>query len=119
MAYVITDTCTKDEHCIEACPVACIHPTKDEADFDTVPQLYVHPTECVDCGACITVCPTNSSMALEEVPAHSNPSSRKTLLTSTKLRPHLPRNARRSRPRRAPFFFDLLRARFRPWQPAL
>jgi NAD-dependent dihydropyrimidine dehydrogenase PreA subunit len=73
MAYVITDTCTKDEHCIEACPVACIHPTKDEADFATAPQLYVHPTECVDCGACITVCPTNSIMALEEVPAALQP----------------------------------------------
>ena len=43
MAYVITDTCTKDEHCIETCPVNCIHPTKDEADFATVPQLYVNP----------------------------------------------------------------------------
>ena len=30
MAYAITDTCTKDEHCIEACPVSCIHPTKEE-----------------------------------------------------------------------------------------
>jgi NAD-dependent dihydropyrimidine dehydrogenase PreA subunit len=39
MAYVIVDTCTKDEHCIEACPVNCIHPTKDEADFETVAQL--------------------------------------------------------------------------------
>jgi len=33
MAYVIVDTCTKDEHCIETCPVNCIHPTKDEADL--------------------------------------------------------------------------------------
>lgn len=40
MAYVITDTCTKDEHCIETCPVNCIHPTKDEADFATALQLY-------------------------------------------------------------------------------
>ena len=36
MAYIITETCTKDEHCIETCPVNCIHPTKDEADFLTV-----------------------------------------------------------------------------------
>jgi len=35
MAYIIVDTCTKDEHCIETCPVNCIHPTKDEADFAT------------------------------------------------------------------------------------
>jgi NAD-dependent dihydropyrimidine dehydrogenase PreA subunit len=26
MPYVITGTCTKDEHCIETCPVNGIHP---------------------------------------------------------------------------------------------
>jgi ferredoxin len=69
MAYVITETCTKDEHCIEACPVNCIHPTKDEPGFSDVPQLYVNPAECIDCGACIPVCPTNSIFAVEELPA--------------------------------------------------
>ncbi|HEX8872295.1 MAG TPA: ferredoxin family protein [Candidatus Acidoferrum sp.] len=69
MAYVISDTCTKDEHCIESCPVNCIHPTKDEPDFETAPQLYVNPTECIDCGACVPVCPTNSIFTLEELPA--------------------------------------------------
>lgn len=67
MAYVISDTCTKDEHCIETCPVNCIHPTKDEADFATVPQLYVNPAECIDC----VVSPTGSIFVLEEVPAES------------------------------------------------
>jgi ferredoxin len=68
MAYVIVDTCTKDEHCIESCPVNCIHPTKDEPGFATVPQLYVNPVECIDCGACVPVCPTNSIFVLEELP---------------------------------------------------
>jgi NAD-dependent dihydropyrimidine dehydrogenase PreA subunit len=69
MAYVITDTCTKDNLCVEACPVNCIHPTKDEPNYEEVPQLYVHPEECIDCGACIPVCPTNSIYVLDEVPA--------------------------------------------------
>ncbi len=69
MAYVIVDTCTKDNNCIEACPVDCIHPKPDEAGYDAVPQLYIHPTECIDCGACIPVCPTNSIYVLDELPA--------------------------------------------------
>ena len=73
MAFVITGTCTKDEHCIEACPVACIHPTKDEADFATVPQLFVNPEECIDCGACVPVCPTNSIFTVEELPSALQP----------------------------------------------
>jgi NAD-dependent dihydropyrimidine dehydrogenase PreA subunit len=68
MAYVVIDTCTKDEHCIEACPVTCIHPTKEEAGFETVPQLYVNPGECIDCGACVPVCPTNSVHVLDDLP---------------------------------------------------
>ena len=68
MAYVITDTCTKDEHCIETCPVNCIHPTKDEADFAAVPQLYVNAAECIDCGACVPVCPVSAIFALDDLP---------------------------------------------------
>lgn len=69
MAYVITNTCTKDNHCIDSCPVNCIHPTPDEPDYETVEQLYVNPVECIDCGACIPVCPTTSIFVLEELPA--------------------------------------------------
>jgi ferredoxin len=69
MAYVIVDTCTKDELCIEACPVDCIHPKKDEGDFEAVKQMMVNPDDCIDCGACVPVCPTNSIFTLDELPA--------------------------------------------------
>ena len=69
MAYTITDTCTKDELCVEACPTDCIHPKKDEEAFEAATQLYVDPNGCIDCGACVPVCPTNSIFPNEEVPA--------------------------------------------------
>src|ERR1022692_2773194 len=69
MAYVITDTCTKDELCVDACPTDCIHPKKDEEKFEEVTQLYVDPNGCIDCGACVPVCPTNSISIVDEVPA--------------------------------------------------
>ena len=36
MAYVIAEPCigTKDNSCVEVCPVDCIHPTPDEPDYD-------------------------------------------------------------------------------------
>jgi ferredoxin len=69
MAYVITDTCTKDELCVEACPVDCIHPKKDNEAFEAATQLYVDPEGCIDCGACVPVCPTNSVFLVDDVPA--------------------------------------------------
>lgn len=68
MAFVIVDSCTKDENCVEACPIACIHPTKDEAKFAEVPQLCINPDECTDCGACVPVCDYNSIYPFDDLP---------------------------------------------------
>jgi NAD-dependent dihydropyrimidine dehydrogenase PreA subunit len=57
MAYVITDICEKDGACVDACPVDCIHPHKGTDEEANVTQLYINPIECIDCGACIPVCP--------------------------------------------------------------
>lgn len=76
MAYIIAEPCidTKDTACVDACPVDCIHPKKDtEYDdgrpgFDDVPQLYIDPTECIDCGACVPVCPVSAIFEQDELP---------------------------------------------------
>jgi ferredoxin len=59
MPFIITDPCieTKDTACVDVCPVDCIHPRKDEAEFAQATMLYIHPEECIDCGACVPACP--------------------------------------------------------------
>jgi NAD-dependent dihydropyrimidine dehydrogenase PreA subunit len=70
MAYIICEPCvgTKDTACVDVCPVDCIHPRKDEAEFETAEMLYIHPDECIDCGACVPACPVEAIFALDEVP---------------------------------------------------
>ena len=70
MAYVIAEPCigTKDTACVDACPVDCIHPKKDEAAHATEELLYIDPVECIDCGACQPVCPVNAIYPSDEVP---------------------------------------------------
>ena len=68
MAFVITDSCIKDLLCVDACPTDCIHPKKDEATFEAATQLYVNPDDCIDCGACVPVCTSDSILAADDVP---------------------------------------------------
>ncbi len=70
MAYVINEPCigTKDNSCVEVCPVDCIHPTPDEPDYDKVEQLYIDPEECIDCDACVEACPVDAIFPDFEVP---------------------------------------------------
>src|SRR5678816_4703638 len=62
MAYIICEPCvnTKDTACVDACPVDCIHPKKDEPDFEAATMLYINPAECIDCGACEPACPVTA-----------------------------------------------------------
>ena len=76
MAYVIAEPCigVKDTACVDACPVDCIHPKKNTTyddgrpTFDEVSQLYIDPIECIDCGACVPVCPVSAIFALDDLP---------------------------------------------------
>src|SRR5580698_5791490 len=70
MAYVIAEPCigTKDTACVDACPVDCIHPKKDEDGFAETDQLFIDPVECIDCGACVPVCPVSAIFAQDDLP---------------------------------------------------
>ena len=62
MTYVIAQPCVdiKDKACIEECPVDCI--------YEGPRTLYIHPDECVDCGACEPVCPTEAIFYEDDTP---------------------------------------------------
>ena len=63
MAHIVTEACigTKDKACISACPVHCIREGEQ--------QVYINPARCIDCGACIAVCPTSAIFPEPQVPA--------------------------------------------------
>ena len=68
MAYVILDSCIKDSLCVDVCPTDCIHPKQDEPGFEAASQLFVDPVECIDCGACVPICTSDSILAIDDVP---------------------------------------------------
>ncbi len=69
MAYVITDLCVKDFLCATECSTFAIHPVRDEAGADTATQLFINPDECIDCGNCIAVCPSNAIYPIDDLPS--------------------------------------------------
>ena len=83
MPFVITGPCigTKDTACVDVCPVDCIHPKKDEAEFEQATMLYIHPEECIDCGACVPACPVTAICDSRD----ATPSSQKALIPANTL----------------------------------
>ncbi|MFZ2625757.1 MAG: ferredoxin [Propionibacterium sp.] len=62
MTYVIAQPCVdvKDKACVEECPVDCI--------YEGPRTLYINADECVDCGACEPVCPTEAIFYEDDLP---------------------------------------------------
>jgi len=50
MTYVIGAACVDvmDKSCVDECPVDCI--------YEGARSMYINPDECVDCGACKSIC---------------------------------------------------------------
>src|ERR1700677_4565349 len=74
MTYVIAEPCinTKDTACVDACPVDCIHPKKDDPKYATETLLYIDPVECIVCRSRGRVCPVSSIFALDDLPEKCN-----------------------------------------------
>lgn len=54
MPHVVTDNCRlcRYTECVAHCPVECFH-----ADAE---RIYIDPGVCIDCSACIPVCPVQA-----------------------------------------------------------
>ncbi|KHD75523.1 ferredoxin [Actinoplanes utahensis] len=63
MTYVIALPCVdvKDKACVDECPVDCI--------YEGERTLYIQPDECIDCGACEPICPTEAIYYEDDLPA--------------------------------------------------
>ena len=54
MTHVVTENCDQCRftECVTVCPVACFHGDQS--------HLYIDPDVCIDCGACVPVCPVKA-----------------------------------------------------------
>jgi ferredoxin len=54
MTHVVTESCIRCKYtdCIDACPVECFHAGEV--------MLVINPANCIDCAACVPVCPSKA-----------------------------------------------------------
>jgi ferredoxin len=69
MAYVITNRCESvcDTACVDVCPCDVIHGRLEPEAIRRLPpeqraglRLYIEPEGCIDCAACVCVCPVGA-----------------------------------------------------------
>ncbi len=64
---IVTETCEGVADCVEACPVACIHPGDGKNTIGT-DWYWIDFATCIDCGICLQVCPVEGAILAEERP---------------------------------------------------
>ena len=66
MTYVVTGRCVDCRYtdCVEVCPVDCFWEITDPR------MLVIDPGTCIDCGACVPVCPIQAIYPEDEVPEY-------------------------------------------------
>ncbi len=62
MPFVVAEPCINCKYtdCVEVCPVDCFY---EGPNF-----LVIHPEECIDCDACVPVCPVEAIFPDDELP---------------------------------------------------
>lgn len=62
MTHVVAEPCIncKYTECVAVCPVDCFYEGKN--------TLVIHTEECIDCGACVPVCPTTAIFSEDDLP---------------------------------------------------
>jgi NAD-dependent dihydropyrimidine dehydrogenase PreA subunit len=67
VTYVIAEACIDCVHrlCVKECPVDCI--------YEGARALYIQPEECINCGACVPVCPEEAIYFEEDLPESLRP----------------------------------------------
>ena len=62
MTHVVAEPCVKCKYteCVAVCPVDCFY---EGNNF-----LVIHTEECIDCGACVPVCPTTAIFSEDDLP---------------------------------------------------
>ena len=66
MAHIVAEPCIacKYTDCVAVCPVDCF--------YEGANMLVIHPDECIDCGACVPVCPTTAIFPQDQLPEKWN-----------------------------------------------
>ena len=64
MTYIVTERCVDSRYteCVADCPVDCFY------EITNPHMLIINPDECIDCDACVALCPVNAIYPEAEVP---------------------------------------------------
>lgn len=64
---IVTAVCEGVSDCVDACPVACIHPGRG-ANIKGTNFYWIDFETCIDCGICLQVCPVSGAILAGEKP---------------------------------------------------
>ena len=97
MAYVITKKCLDEQYgqCVDVCPVDCIHP----GTLHKKPFMVIDPATCINCDACLQVCPIGAIVNSESKDKESAKIN-KVLAPHFRGNPDIVRRRPKSKPKR-------------------